>query len=125
MNITKPFDGTSGVGVLEFCKRFRLTTKLLEWDAKKQADNLPLYLLGYAMRRYDELSDADKSSIEKCSDHLTKEFRRSAEEYFIEFQKIEYVEEEGPKSFALKLEETLNRALEKTGGTREGKEYDA
>ncbi len=87
MNITKPFDGTSGVGVLEFCKRFRLTTKLLEWDAKKQADNLPLYLLGYAMRRYDELSDADKSSIEKCSDHLTKEFRRSAEEYFIEFRK--------------------------------------
>lgn len=66
LNITKPFDGTGDVDVLEFCKRFRLTTKLLEWDAKKQADNLPLYLNGNAMRRYDELSDGDKSNIEKC-----------------------------------------------------------
>jgi hypothetical protein len=113
LNITKPFDGTSGVDVLEFCKRFRLTTKLLEWDAKKQADNLPLYLNGNAMRRYEELSVTEKTDIEKCLDHLTKEFGKSAEEYFIEYQKIQYLEEEGPKSFALKLEETLTRALDK------------
>jgi hypothetical protein len=42
LNITKPFDGTSGFDVLEFCKRFKHITSLFEWDVKKQAANLPL-----------------------------------------------------------------------------------